>query len=622
MQSIQIAMSEIWVSLILLGVLMFFNEDMRKKKVTRVLLWMCIIRLVSDAISWGFDCVPGTFWGVVTRISNYITLTSNDLVLTVFSIYVWHLVRRDGEKPSWMLRLYWGCEVVSVVALTLNTQFEWFYSIDENNVYSRGEHYQLTYIAPVFALLIVFWMLLKYRKRLDRNQTIMGWIYFLLMSSAMIYDFAKFGLPLRSYAQTFSAILAFFVGEIEIRKNLEKVQNDLAKTNEELKSAKMAAEAANIAKSKFLFNMSHDIRTPMNAIIGFSTLLEKHQDDPVKRQDYIEKISNSSDVLLSIINNVLEMSRIESGAVEVVEGIWCWEQFKGGIHTVFDELMQEKNIEFSTELNLEHSCVYCDKNKIRDIGMNLLSNAYKYTNPGGSVKVMISEFPSEKEGYAIYQMKVADTGMGMEADFIPHIFEEFSREDDIVGSNIIGTGLGMPIVKRLVDLLHATIDVKSKKGEGTTFTVTFELCIAENDESLTVDSEELNSVVFAGKRVLLAEDNDLNAQIAIEILLEVGLEIHRAKDGQECCDMLLAAEDGYYSLILMDIQMPVMNGYDATRTIRRMSNQAKASIPILAMTANAFEEDKRDAYACGMDGHISKPIVVKDLMNNLSKIMG
>ncbi|MDO4487743.1 MAG: ATP-binding protein [Eubacteriales bacterium] len=380
-------------------------------------------------------------------------------------------------------------------------------------------------------------------------------------------------------------------------------------------------ESANKAKTNFLFNMSHDIRTPMNAIIGFRDLLEKHQEDPEKRQDYLDKIKSANDVLLSIINNVLEMTRIEQAEVELDEVAGSVEQYADGVYSMFIEMMNAKDIEFVTELEVEHEYSFCDITKSREVAINLLSNAYKYTNPGGKVTLRIDELPNEREGWLYYRTTVTDNGIGMSEEFLPHIFEEFSREYSMTDAKVEGTGLGMPIVKKLVDVLGGTVEIESKKGVGTMVTVVLPHRIASEEDCFEIDERAINPELLRGRRILLAEDNDLNAEIAMEILGEAGLEIDRAANGRECIDMLLAAPAYHYNLILMDIQMPVMNGYEAAVSIRKLPDRARAGIPIVAMTANAFEEDRREALRCGMDGHLAKPINVKAVLVEISRIL-
>lgn len=404
-------------------------------------------------------------------------------------------------------------------------------------------------------------------------------------------------------------------------QDMTSLKEEEIRNRKALQEATEMAEAANNAKTTFLFNMSHDIRTPMNAIIGFTDLLEKYQERPEKRADYLKKIQDSNRVLLSIINNVLEMARIEKGTLEVEEAAWSAEQFNDTLHSVFQDMMLQKGIEFTRQIDVEHHYVFCDPIKLREVFINILSNAWKYTNAGGKVNMHLEEIPSDREGYALYRTTISDTGIGMSEEFLPHIFEEFSRENSVTDSKVEGTGLGMPIVKRLVDFMDGTVEVSSKKGAGTTFVVTIPHKIADKSDLVEHMGIKLDPKQFLGKRILLAEDNDLNAEIAIEILKEAGFETERAEDGQIAVDMIRNAEAGYYDLVLMDIQMPNMNGHEATRNIRKLSDVQKAGIPILAMTANAFEEDKRAAVSAGMNGHLGKPINVNELMKALAGIL-
>ena len=387
-----------------------------------------------------------------------------------------------------------------------------------------------------------------------------------------------------------------------------------------LEEAKRAAIEANRAKSTFLFNMSHDIRTPMNAIMGFTGLLEKHQDEPERRQDYLNKLKEASALLLGLINNVLEMSRIEKGHLDLDIQAWGVEQMYDSFCSVFLDMMVQKGITFCHSMDVEHEFVFCDPIKVRDVIMNLISNAYKYTPRGGKVELYIHQYPCEEEGYVMMETIVKDNGRGMSAEFLPHLFDEFTREHTTTDTKIEGTGLGMPIVKNLLDLMGGTIEVESELGKGTTFKVYIKHRIAKKSDVLNVDMPDFSDVEdLKGRRILLAEDNDLNAEIAMEILRDVDLVVERAKDGVQCVEMIDAAPSGYYDLVLMDIQMPRMNGYEATRIIRQMNDKTKANITILAMTANAFEEDKREALESGMNAHLSKPIEVDKLIKTLKR---
>ncbi|MDO4460273.1 MAG: ATP-binding protein [Clostridia bacterium] len=434
------------------------------------------------------------------------------------------------------------------------------------------------------------------------NETVSG------QTNKMVYELTAFVVVVIGLFLMY--IVVFFKRE---HREVEKAKNAA-------ESARKEAKKANTAKTAFLFNMSHDIRTPMNAIIGFRDLLEKYQENPEKRQDYLDKIKNANDVLLSIINNVLEMSRIESGTLELNEVAGSAEQFGDSIASMFLEMMTQKGIKFTKEVKVNNHFVFCDPTKIRDVFINILSNSYKYTNPGGSVDVSLEEIPSEKEGYVLYRTTVTDTGIGMSEEFLPHLFEEFSRESNTTDSRIEGTGLGMPIVKRLIEFMNGEIEVHSKRGEGTTFIITLPHRIATKEDYKGQIDKSIDPEIFKGKRILLAEDNDLNAEIATEILTDAGFLTERAENGKVCCKMLRDAPAHYYDIILMDIQMPLMNGYDAAMEIRQMGDVEKAEIPIVAITANAFDEDKKAAFRCGMNGHLPKPINVKGVMEELSII--
>lgn len=408
---------------------------------------------------------------------------------------------------------------------------------------------------------------------------------------------------------------------ISVRDITESVKERNAK-EKELSEAKKMAESASRAKTAFLFNMSHDIRTPMNAIVGFTDLLEKYIDDKEKVKNYIRKIKTSSDFLLSLINNVLEMARIESGKMNLDETIWSVEQFNDALVSVFEEQFRQKNLHFTREINIIHKDVICDALKLKEIYLNIMSNAIKYTPDGGSISMTLDELPSEKEDVGIFRCVISDTGIGMSEEFLTHLFEEFTRATTVTESKIAGSGLGMPIVKRLVEFMNGTIEIKSQLGKGTSVIVMIPHKIADKRAMEEMRSHVLDyaDVMFYDKRVLLAEDNDLNAEIAEEILGGVGLKVERAKDGVICVHMLQEAEEDYYDIILMDIQMPNMNGYEATRKIRRLSGK-RAMIPIVAMTANAFDEDKKNALEAGMNGHISKPIEIPKLIEVLKNFL-
>ena len=388
-----------------------------------------------------------------------------------------------------------------------------------------------------------------------------------------------------------------------------------------LEASQAAAEAANKAKTDFLFSMSHDIRTPMNAIIGYAGLMEKHSNDIEKCKDYLDKIKKSSGFLLSLVNNVLEMARIESGKVVLTQEVCNISDLMDQIVSVYSDLMEKKHITFTTKLKVKTTYYYGDTVKLSEIFLNIISNAYKYTEEGGKISLNVKELSCKKDGYTVLQTTIKDTGIGMSEEYLPRIFEEFSREHTASENKIEGTGLGMPIVKKLVDLMDGTIEVESKLGKGTIFTVTLPHKIAKAEEAKPDTVYKIDPNRFVGKRILLAEDNELNMEIATELLSEFGFKIDHAEDGEICIDKLSNEDSDAYDLILMDVQMPNLDGYGATKLIRNMQDQKKANIPIIAMTANAFEEDRQNALAAGMNGHLAKPIEVPKLMETLAEIL-
>ena len=380
---------------------------------------------------------------------------------------------------------------------------------------------------------------------------------------------------------------------------------------------KVATEAqhANQAKTRFLFNMSHDIRTPMNAIIGYTQLLENNLDNKKQALDYISKLKSSSTILLSLINYILEMTQIESGKLDLKKEIGDLDDLVKNINVVVEPLIKEKKLHYSYHWEIKHHHIICDKTKLREIVLNILSNAIKYTPEGGNVELLIQEISFENNKVK-YHFIIIDNGIGMKEDFLPHIFEEFAREKTSTESKVPGVGLGLPIVKSLIDMMNGTIQVESKLNKGTKFTV--ELSFLTSLQVENVNERNTSTLDFSGKHILLVEDNELNAEIGIELLNTFKVIIDLAKNGEECIKILEKMPEGYYDLILMDIQMPIMDGYEATKIIRSFNNK-NAQIPIIAMTANAFEEDRKHALQLGMNEHLAKPVDIEKLKDVLTK---
>ena len=402
---------------------------------------------------------------------------------------------------------------------------------------------------------------------------------------------------------------------------LHRKQREKLYTEEIRKSAEKARKA-NEAKTRFLFNMSHDIRTPMNAIVGFSGLLEKSLHDEKKSLGYIKKIRVSSDILLTIINQVLEMARIESGKITLSSESVNIREMVDAMNTVFESSLTKKSLEYQCSLNVVHDQILCDKTKMEEIILNVVSNSIKYTNPHGKITVSIDELDSEDEKDANYKVVVEDNGIGMSQDYLPHIFEEFSREHTSTETRVAGTGLGLPIVKSLVDRMGGTIEVESEEGKGTRFIMKFSFPVSLENQVREKEKQNIPDITekLEGKRILLAEDNELNAEIAETVLEETGIKVKHVEDGIQCIEELKKMPEKYYDVILMDVQMPNMDGYTATQRIRDLDD-SRAEIPIIAMTANAYDEDRRKAQEAGMDGFLAKPLDVDEMMRLLAQII-
>lgn len=385
-----------------------------------------------------------------------------------------------------------------------------------------------------------------------------------------------------------------------------------------LKNALRRAEEGSRAKSSFLFAMSHDLRTPMNAIIGYAELMEAHWGEKEAATNYLQKLKGASQFLLALIGNVLEIARIESGKETLNEAPWNLMKLEETLDILLDREISRKQLTVNRNVNIRHANVYCDALKIREIIMNLLSNAVKYTAEGGKIVLDIEEKPSVQDDFMTLQIRVSDNGIGISKEYIPHIFDAFTRERSSSESGIIGTGLGLHIVKSFVDLMNGDISVESESGKGTCFTVEISCRKVPEEELQQQLEEQPENVSLAGRRLLLAEDNGLNAEIAMTILQDAEAEVELAADGKIAVDMLKDAPVGYYDTVLMDIQMPNMNGYQATGVIRKLPDE-RAKIPIIAITANAYEEDRQAALAAGMDDYVAKPVEISELFRTIMK---
>lgn len=415
-----------------------------------------------------------------------------------------------------------------------------------------------------------------------------------------------------------SLLLSFGYWQYVIRQYQERVYT------EELEKAAEEAKSANEAKTRFLFNMSHDIRTPMNAILGFANMAEENLSDQEKVQDCLGKVKMAGRELLDLINEVLNISRIESGTMKPVMESADLYDLSQAMKLLFEQSMAAKGIQLEVVTEIRDSYVICDMQHMREICVNLLSNAQKFTPEGGKVIFGIRQKEFRQEGFGEYEVFVSDTGIGMSEEFQKIQFELFEREESKHVSEIEGTGLGLPIVKRLVGMLGAAISCASEKGKGTTYTLTFRL--EQGEQETSPENEDVDMILkhddaFEGKHVLLVEDNELNREIALYLLQDMGFRVDIAEDGVQAVEKVKASEKDLYDLILMDVHMPNMNGYEATIAIRKLENSTLAAIPVIAMTANAFEDDKKHAFAAGMNGHISKPVEVPKLVNALAEIL-
>lgn len=507
----------------------------------------------------------------------------------------------------------WTFFVAEITALAINFFYPCFFWFDENDAYQAGViRYTALWIqvGMFYLTVLITAVKAKHVSGIIHKRHLAVLLFSIVMLLASFFQVLYPFLPIYAMGCLVgSCILHVYVVEDE----REEYRNIIAKE-------KNIAEAANRAKTTFLFNMSHDIRTPMNAILGYEVMARKKSEDDTVN-DYLKKIDIAGNQLLSLVNQVLEMSRIESGKIVLQEQKIDMEQGADVVRTIYTSQANSKGLHFNVGArNITHRHAIGDNDRISQITNNLIGNALKYTHEGGSITAVADEEPCDKPGYAIYRLTVEDTGIGMDKEFLPHIFEEFSREQTSTVSHIQGTGLGMAIVKKLVDLMEGTIEVTSELGVGSKFIVRLPLKIDTEWNETTVEVEKREEISLDGMKILLVEDNEMNREIAEEILTDAGATVDTAEDGTIAVEKVERSVPGQYDVILMDIQMPKMNGYEATKKIRALANKDLANIKILAMTANAFSEDKQNVLEAGMNGHLAKPIDIPVLLNTLSQI--
>lgn len=577
-----------------------------------------------------FFCVQDGIWGLYAShiINDAQGLYNVSYIFHIFAIcscgvwtayFIYRIKNRLKEFDVHMPLRLTAIALIVIVQLGMliaNSTTEFMFYVDEH-----GEYVTTDYRAIMFYIQLavyVFIVLETFIRAIFDKRNRKNWMTISLVSLApivsgifqMIYPNA----PYDSMGFTLGCLLIHSFLSVEYEQQVIELESLRRALNQALDDA----NAANNAKTAFLFSMSHDIRTPMNAITGYASLAKKYIGNTEQVKGYLDKIDVSGTRLLALINQVLEMSRVESGKVVLLEVPTSIKEKNEVIDVIFSEQARSAGIELLIESkNIVHDYVLTDGDRLDQIINNVISNAIKYTKEGGTVKYSVEERACDTDGYGMYVFTVADTGIGMSEEFIPKMFETFSRAENSTVSRIQGTGLGMPIVKKLVELMKGSIDVESKLGEGTTFTISIPMKITSEPKSSDEKTEKLADISLAGMRVLLVEDNEMNREIAGEILTDYDVEVEFAEDGDIAVEMVQNANPGWYNLILMDIQLPRMDGYTATKMIRAIDDKRLASIPIIAMTANAFEEDRQNAIKAGMNGHLGKPIDVEKLVDTL-----
>ena len=564
------------------------------------------------------------------RVSIFKTVVFVFYLVYVIMPYVWHKFMQSYMgiqcgKNSKLLEAVPLIILLGMVICSVPTGIIW--KIYSDGGYVRGAWFSSFAVLNLFYYLYAFvqtFYILITKSRREIRYLLKSSVFSALPLIGILvntYVIPLYGVyPFQPYCLVIGVLLAYlFMVEYQHNQSESEHREKLSSALEQEKEASRKAREAGEVKNTFLANMSHDIRTPMNAILGFSDIIAKHPDDETVVRDAVAKIHASGDILMKIINDVLDLSKIESGKLQVEETVTDLQQLSANLEKMLEYSMEKGGIKFEVISEIENPYVWCDVTKLQQVLVNILNNAVKFTPEGGKITLQYQQEPVE-DGRAEYQITVRDTGIGMDEEFQKHAFEAFERERTSTESKIEGTGLGLAIVQKLVDLMDGQVTIHSKRGKGTAIIIKLSLKIADQAELQTEVSGRRTVSDLTGTRILLVEDNDLNAEIATEILTSRGFLVERAENGRICVECLEQAESDYYQIILMDIQMPVMNGYDAAKKIRSMSDVDKAFIPIIAMTANAFEEDHRRAVQAGMDGFVIKPVEVDKLMQEIQLI--
>ena len=585
-----------------------------------VMLLACIFCSMSDA----FCIIIGDNG---TKLINYLLNFGFNFTFCFVSYYLFvHMERayhpeRHG-RVLWEL-LYALPLLITTFMLIASYWTGWIFYIDDTGKYIRGSMYLYFFLFlgngyTIYSILLILLRLIREKDNNLRHVLKCCLSYILPITIGTCIQVSIMQFPGSSLGLSVTMVMIFLTThEMLLSQALQNIKENQAVLREALSQAK----TANRAKTTFLNSMSHDIRTPMNAIIGFTSLAQDNIDNKEQVKEYLEKINTSGKHLLNLINDILDMSRIESGSVKLDLNPVYIPEVLNELQTMIQELLNEKKQRLRIEKqDIQHAYVMTDKLRLNQILLNLLSNSIKYTPEGGNITIRLTEKPCQSIDSVIYEFSIKDDGIGMSREFMRHIFDAFSRERTVSVNGIQGTGLGMAITKNIVDMMGGTIKVNSEEGRGSTFTVTLKFPLA--DESVQyVPQSNTEQCDYSNKRILLVEDNELNREIAMALLEETGITIDVATDGIEAVEIINEAPESYYDLILMDIQMPRMDGYTATREIRTLSNNNKANIPIVAMTANAFEEDRKKAFEVGMNGHIAKPIDLSAIVSTLNPIL-